>query len=83
MSGGRATVGPGVGVQSRVARFAWRRRPSGALAWRRPAVPHRGQRTLIDVACIPPGTDGLQFSSGHGVRLRWDNGQPELAPVES
>jgi hypothetical protein len=38
-----------------------------------------GTRTLVDGACIPPGTDGLETTSfclHDGTRLSWRNGQP-------
>jgi hypothetical protein len=40
-----------------------------------------GMRTLVDGACIPPGTGGLETTSfclEHGVRLTWHGGQPRL-----
>lgn len=40
-----------------------------------------GTRTLVDGACIPPGTDGLEttfFCLHDGTRLSWRNGQPRL-----
>jgi hypothetical protein len=43
-----------------------------------------GHRTMIDGACIPPGTEGLEttsFCSSHGVRLQWHNGKPEPIQV--
>jgi hypothetical protein len=56
-----------------------------------PGVPYRfhltqplGLRTMIDGACIPPGTDGpgtTLFCSDHGVRLRWHNGKPQPIQV--
>jgi hypothetical protein len=53
-----------------------------------PGVPYRvrlgeplGQRTLVDGACLPPGTAGLKTTSfclEHGMRLTWRNGQPRF-----
>jgi len=44
-----------------------------------------GQRTMLDGACIPPGTNGLEatsFCSDHGVRLTWHNGEPQPIHVD-
>jgi hypothetical protein len=44
-----------------------------------------GQRTMVDGACIPPGTDGLEatsFCSDHGVRLTWAHGKPRPIQVD-
>ena len=43
-----------------------------------------GARTLVDGACQPPGTDGLETTSfclHHGVRLRWQHGHPRPLSV--
>jgi hypothetical protein len=40
-----------------------------------------GTRTLVDGACQPPGTDGLESTSfclRHGKRLSWRGGQPRF-----
>jgi hypothetical protein len=45
-----------------------------------------GHRTLVDGACIPPGTDGLETTSfclGRGVRLTWRDGRPQPRPVQN
>ena len=65
---------------------------SGGTCEGTPGVPYRvhlgeplGQRTLVDGACIPPGTGGLEATSfclQHGVRLTWRNGQPRLLYVQ-
>ena len=43
-----------------------------------------GHRTMIDGACIPPGTDSLEatsFCMDHGVRLSWHSGKPRPIQV--
>ena len=40
-----------------------------------------GTRMLVDGACRPPGTHGLETTSfclRHGVRLRWQHGKPRF-----
>jgi hypothetical protein len=64
----------------------------GPLAHHAAGVPYRirltqplDRRTLMDGACIPPGTDGLEttsFCSDHGVRLSWHNGKPQPIQVD-